>query len=155
MCGVLRISPQLRCSAACSGFHIDVSLRDTAHLTHDTVHHIHVIVQLTHDTAHLTPPPIRPPSGNMCGGVCIYPQLRCFAACSGFHIDVSLQDTAHLTHAIAHLHMAQCISHMTQPSPIAPHRFRIAGPTIRNPLQAAKQRRCGYKQTSHLPTGSA
>ena len=35
-CGGVRICPQLRCSAACSGFHIDVSLQDTAHLTHDT-----------------------------------------------------------------------------------------------------------------------
>ena len=128
-CGGVRIYPQLRCSAACSRFHIDVSLQDTA--------------QLTHDTAHLTPHPIRPPSGNMCDGVCISPQLRCFAACSGFHIDVSLQDTAQLTHDTAHLHMAQSISHMTQPSLIAPPRFRVAGPTIRNPLQAAKQRRCG------------
>ena len=108
-------------------------------------------------TCHSASPttPIRPPSGNMCDGVCISPQLRCSAACSGFHIDVSLQDTAHLTHAIAHLHMAQCISHMTQPSPIAPPMFRDAGPTIRNPLQAAKQRRCGVKQTSRLPLGSA
>ena len=90
-----------------------------------------------------------PLRGTKCGGVRIYPQLRCSAACSGFHIDVSLQDTAHLTHAIAHLHMAQCISHMTQPSPIAPPMFRDAGPTIRNPLQAAKQRRCG---SSNPPT---
>ena len=92
-----------------------------------------------------------PLRGTKCGGVRICPQLRCSAACSGFHIDVSLQDTAQLTHDTAHLHMAQCISHMTQPSPIAPHRFRIAGPTIRNPLQAAKQRRCGYKPSSHIP----
>ena len=33
----------------------------------------------------------------------------------------------------------------------SPHRFRVAGPTIRNPLQAAKQRRCGYKPSSHIP----
>ena len=40
----------------------------------------------------------------MCGVVLrLYPQLRCFAACSGFHIDVSFQDTAHLPHVIAHL----------------------------------------------------
>ena len=91
-----------------------------------------------------------PLRGTKCGGVCICPQLRCSAACSGFHIDVSLQDTAHLTHAIAHLHMAQCISHMTQPSPIAPPMFRDAGPTIRNPLQAAKQRRCG-SSNPHTP----
>ena len=138
MCGgVLRLYPQLRCFAACSGFHIDVSLQDTAHLTHDTVH--------------LTPHPIRPPSGNMCGVLRICPQLRCSAACSGFHIDVSLQDTAHLTHAIAHLHMAQCISHMTQPSPIAPPMFRDAGPTVRNPLQAAKQRSCGHSKPPISP----
>ena len=106
MCGgVLRLCPQLRCSAACSGFHIDVSLQDTAHLTHDTVH--------------LTPHPIRPPSGNMCGGVCIYPQLRCFAACSGFHIDVSLQDTAQLTHGTVHLTHDTAISHRT---PYVPRR---------------------------------
>ena len=55
----------------------------------------------------------------------------------------TLQDTAQL-------HMAQCISHMIQPSPIAPPRFRVAGPTIRNPLQAAKQRRCG-SSNPHTP----
>ena len=55
------------------------------------------------------------------------------------------------THGIAHLHMAQCISHMTQPSPIAPPMFRDAGPTIRNPLQAAKQRSCGISQTPLCP----
>ena len=96
-----------------------------------------------------------PLRGTKCGGVRICPQLRCSAACSGFHIDVSLQDTAQLTHDIAHLHMAQCISHMTQPSPIAPHRFRIAGPTIRNPLQAAKQRSCGLSHPPISPIGSA
>ena len=227
MCGgVLRLYPQLRCFTACSGFHIDVSLQNTAHLTHDTVY-------LTHAIAHLTPHPIRPPSGNMCGGVVrLYPQLRCSAACSGFHIDVSLQDTAHLTHDSVHLTHAIAISHLTlyvplrgtcvvwcfthmltaallrslqwvsyrrvpsghcaahachsasthgtvhlthdtaishrtpyvprrgtdYPKPTAsceaaplwgianlpsPHRFRVAGPTVRNPLQAAKQRRCG------------
>ena len=83
-----------------------------------------------------------PLRGTKCGSVRICPQLRCFAACSGFHIDVSLQDTAQL-------HMTQCSTYMIQPSPIAPPRFRVAGPTIRNPLQAAKQRRCG---SSNPPT---
>ena len=36
-------------------------------------------------------------------------------------------------------------------NPPTPPRFRVAGPTIRNPLQAAKQRRCGYKPSSHIP----
>ena len=167
MCGGVRICPQLRCFAACSGFHIDVSLQDTA--------------QLTHDTVHLTPHPIRPPSGNgrVGGEVRSYPQLRCSAACSGFHIDVSLQDTAQLRHdTVQHIHD---IANLSSPpyvprrgtdyqkptasceaAPLwgianlpSPYRFRVAGPTIRNPLQAAKQRRCGYKQTSHLPIGSA
>ena len=169
----------------------------------------HDAVHLTHDAVHLTPHPIRPPSGNMCGGVCIYPQLRCSAACSGFHIDVSLQDTAQLTHGtVQHVHdianlssppyvprsrtdrpkpTASCeaaplwgIANLPSPqmfrdagptirnplqaakqrrcgssNPPTPYRFRDAGPTIRNPLQAAKQRRCGYKQPSHLPIGSA
>ena len=30
--------------------------------------------------------------------------------------------------------------------------FREAGPTIRNPLQAAKQRSCGYERQHPLPT---
>ena len=81
-----------------------------------------------------------------------YPQQRSFGACSGFQIDTCPIGTrrssyCHTVTEVASgtkLHITVSRRSTTKEPQAA--RFRKAGPTIRNPLQAAKQRSCGYEQ---------
>ena len=86
-----------------------------------------------------------------------YPQRRSFGACSGFQIDTCPIGTrrssyCHTVTEVASgtkLHITVSRRSTTKEPQAA--RFREAGPTIRNPLQAAKQRSCGYERQP-LPT---
>ena len=86
-----------------------------------------------------------------------YPQRRSFGACSGFQIDTCPIRTRRCSYCLTvtevgsgtKLHITVSRRSTTKEPQAA--RFREAGPTIRNPLQAAKQRSCGYERQP-LPT---
>ena len=87
-----------------------------------------------------------------CVSVFAYPQRRSFGACSGFQIDTCPIGTRRCSycHTVTEVASGKKLRitvslRSTTKEPQAA-RFREAGPTIRNPLQAAKQRSCGYEQ---------
>ena len=86
-----------------------------------------------------------------------YPQRRSFGACSGFQIDTCPIGTRRSSYCHTVTEVASGTKlrikvslRSTTKEPQAAW-FREAGPTIRNPLQAAKQRSCGYERQP-LPT---
>ena len=91
-----------------------------------------------------------------CVSVFAYPQRRSFGACSGFQIDTCPIGTRRCSYCHTVTEVASGKKLRIKVSLLSTTKepqaawFREAGPTIRNPLQAAKQRSCGYERQHPL-----
>ena len=83
--------------------------------------------------------------------VSFIPQLRRFAACSGFRIEVPLRGTRGVVLSSCRHHFAALVPPPCFAALVLPPCFAAlvprSGTSMRNPLQAAKRRSCGMNET--------